>query len=53
MIFDKDSLEGQPFELFPKAMKEMFEHHETCENQECKENGWDKLKVIDVEYIGE
>ena len=30
----------------------MLRHEEKCENSKCKENGWDKLKVIEVEYIG-
>ena len=25
---------------------------ENCKNQNCIENGWSKLKVVDVEYIG-
>ena len=30
----------------------MLKHEETCKNRECKENGWNKLKVVDVEYVG-
>ena len=37
---------------FPSTMNEMLKHEENCENEKCKENGWDKLKVINVEYIG-
>ena len=36
---------------FPSTMNEMLKHEENCENEKCKENGWDKLKVVDVEYI--
>ena len=55
MIVDKRSLENKrsPPGLFHKTIKEILKHHETCENQKCKENGWEKLKVIDVEYTGE
>ena len=27
-------------------------HDQKCKNKKCKENGWEKLKVVDVEYIG-
>ena len=36
---------------FQNAINEMLRHEEKCENQKCKENGWNKLKVVDVEYI--
>ena len=50
MVLNKDDLEGNhPFEA---AMKQMLKHEVTCDNQTCKQNGWDKMKVIDVEYIG-
>ena len=37
---------------FRKTIRGLLKHEEKCENQKCKEQGWDKLKVIDVEYIG-
>ena len=37
---------------FPNTIKEMLKHEEKCNNETCKVNGWDKLKVIEVEYIG-
>ena len=27
-------------------------HDQKCENQTCKDNGLDKLKVVEVEYFG-
>ena len=30
----------------------MLSHDQKCKNKKCKENGWNKLKVVDVEYIG-
>ena len=30
---------------------ELLRHDKICENPTCKENGWDKLKVIEVEYL--
>ena len=30
----------------------MLRHEEKCENSKCKENEWDTLKVIEVEYFG-
>ena len=30
----------------------MLVHDQKCKNQKCKENGLDKLKVVEVEYIG-
>ena len=37
---------------FPNTIKEMLKHEEKCNNETCKVKGWDKLKVIEVEYIG-
>ena len=37
---------------FQNTIKEMLTHEKKCKNQQCKENGSDKLKVVDVEYIG-
>ena len=37
---------------FSRSIREILRHDKRCTNKECKENGWDKLKVVDVEYIG-
>ena len=31
----------------------MLRHEEKCKNSKCKEKGWNKLKVVDVEYLGD
>ena len=43
--FEKDN-------AFQNATKEILTHGQKCENETCKENGWNKLIVVDVEYIG-
>ena len=50
MISSKSGLEID--DPFRKTIRGLLKHEEKCENQKCKEQGWDKLKVIDVEYIG-
>ena len=30
----------------------MSRHEEKCKNETCKEKGWNKLKVADIEYFG-
>ena len=37
---------------FQYTIKEILTHDQKCKNQKCKENGWDKLKFVDTEYIG-
>ena len=37
---------------FQKTIKEILTHDQKCENETCKENGLNTLKVVDVEYIG-
>ena len=49
VIISKSNLKKWPFY---NTIKELLIHDQKCENQECKENGWDKWKVVDVEYIG-
>ena len=36
----------------PNTIKEILTHGQKCENERCKENGLDQLKVVDVEFIG-
>ena len=38
--------------MFDNTMKEILTHDRKCENEKCKENRWNELKVVDVEYIG-
>ncbi len=38
--------------VFENTIKEVLTHDQNCENQKCKENGLDKLKVVDVECVG-
>ena len=48
VIIGKSYLEG----YLEDPIKEILTHEEKCKHQNCKENGLDKLKVVDVEYIG-
>ena len=41
VILSKTRLQGQ-------TIKEMIRHETECTNKVCKDNGWDKLKVIDI-----
>ena len=50
VLLSKTALERD--DPWQKAIKEMLRHEEKCKNQNCKENGWNELKIIDVEYIG-
>ena len=50
VILNKQDLRG--VWALPRTFKELLRHEEICNNETCKEKGWDKLKVIDVEYIG-
>ena len=40
------------YNTFLRTIKEMFKHEETCTNPKCEENGWNTLKVVDLECIG-
>ena len=50
VILNKQDLRG--VWALPRTFKELSRHEEIYNNETCKEKGLDKLKVIDVEYIG-
>ena len=49
VIIDKHYLKSDF--AFPNTIREILRHDQNCQNEVCKENALDKLKVVDVEYI--
>ena len=51
VILKQGTVEGEFPPPYENTMREMLTHDQKCENQKCKENGLDQLKVVDVEYV--